>query len=391
MAVQGVFTSSSHIQGGRVGDFAGEILRYNTEGDAPFFALTSGMRREGAVDNYTTWFQENIVTGRSTTATNVGTGTSLVAADASFWKPGSILLVETTGEHLFVTAVSGNTVTVTRGFAQTTITSFDGSSTAVGLQEVGNAYEEASERPVAIAYEGYPVTNFMQTFRDTYDVSLEAQAIRMRLRQNTSNEKKRQAAALHAMSMERAIIFGKRNLSKLNGKRLSTMDGVISQIQTNVINQTGTPLTRVALRDYLQLLFAVNILGEPNERIAFCGNNVLSVLDTLALNNSTYNLEAGITAFGMKIKRFVTPFGDIMLKSHPMFIQNPVWQNLLLIVHPGAVKTRYLRDTNWDDNASDGTRNGRDADFGVVTTQMLIELHLEATSMVIENIESAGT
>ncbi len=391
MAVQGVFLSSSHVQGGRVGDFAGEVLRYNTEGDAPFFALSSGMKREGAVDNVTTWFQQNVVTGRSTTATNAGTGTTFTALDATFWKPGSVLLVETTGERMFVTGISGNVVTVTRGFAETTITAFDGSSTAVGIQEVGNAYEEASDRPQAIAFEGYPVTNLMQTFRDSYEVSLEAQAVKMLHVQNLQNEKRRQAASLHAQSMERAMIFGRKNLSLTSGRRLSTMDGVIAQIKSNVIDQTGTPLTRVALRDYLQDLFAVNIVGEPNERIAFVGNNVLAVLDTLALNNATYNLQSGVTSFGMQIKRFETPFGNIMLKSHPMFIQNPLWQNLALFLHPGAVKTRYLRNTTWDDNASVGTRNGRDADFGVVTTQMLVELHLEATSMVIENIETAGT
>jgi hypothetical protein len=177
MAVAGVFTSDAGIQGERAGDFAGSIIRHQPNGSAKLLALTSGMKSADASDIIVTWFEQSRLTGRTTITNNAGTGTSLVVSDGSEFVAGAVMMIETTGEYVYVTNVVTNTLTVERGFAGTTVTAVDGTGTPVGIQRIGNAHEEGSARPTAVRNLGYPVFNYLQIFRDSWEITRTADAV----------------------------------------------------------------------------------------------------------------------------------------------------------------------------------------------------------------------
>ena len=65
--------------------------------------------------------------------------------------------------------------------------------------------------------------------------------------------------------------------------------------------------------------------------------------------------------------------------THPLFNESPVWTKDLHVLHPGAIRTRWLRKTHHDGYDGDGRRAGRDADYGVFTSELCIEYMSEKT------------
>ncbi len=385
MAVKGVFASDQNIIGTRRGDFASALLQTMPTGTAALLALTAGMESSGAGDTVVTWFEENHLSGRINVTNNASTGTSFIVDDASFTTVGTMYLIEASGEYVFIEAVSGLTLTVDRGFAGTSIVSIDGSSTVVPIQRIGTGFEEGSAKPTAVANLGFPRFNYMQIFRNAWNVTKTTRHVEFHTGDVVAKNK-RDAAMFHSEDIERSLWFGKKVIGVQNSQPFRMMDGVDAQIVTNIETQ-GSNLTRLELNAFIQVIFERNIKGKPNERIAFCGNSVVNTINELALLTSTMNIIPGITEFGMKVTKWLTPFGDISLMTHPLFNESPNWTKDLYVLHPGAIKTRYLRRTDEDDDAETA---GTDADFGVFTTEMCITYRAELTAGKFTGIDTAA-
>ena len=395
MAVKGVFASDQNIQGTRKGDFASAILQYNPTGSAPLLALSSGMKSADAMDTVITWFEENRVTGRESITNNAGTGTSIVVADASAIVAGQFYMVEASGEYIYIDSVSGSTLTVTRGFAGTTAAAIDGSSTPVPMQKLGTAHEEGSAKPTAVANVGHPIFNYEEIFRNAWDATGTAKAVEY-LTGDVIAKNKRDAANFHAEDQERSMLWGRKTIGTLGGKPFRTMDGIVRQIEARqtvagAVTSESTNTKWSDINAFLQAVFSNNIKGLPNERIAFCDNQVISVLNEIARINSQINLAVGQTDFGMEITKWRTPYGTISLMTHPLMNEMEAFRGDLYVFHPGAIRSRYLRKTHEDTNDRDGTRAGADADFGVFTTEMSIEYKGAKTGGVYTGISVAAS
>ena len=378
MAVKGVFASHQNIVGARKGDFASGLLQTQPTGSAPLLALSSGMSSRDAMDTVATWFEENHLTGRINVTNNAASGTSFVVSDATQVVAGMIFYVESTGEYVYVDSVSASTLTVTRGFGASSVSALNGSSTAKAIQRVGTAFEEGSAKPTAYANVGFPRFNYMQIFRNAWDVTGTAAAIDWHTGDIVAKNKA-DASLFHAEDIERSSIWGIKAIGTLNGRPFRTMDGIKSQLLSNLYVESTNTQWADDLRPWLQGIFETNIKGQPNERIAFCGNGVLGVVEDMARKDSTINIMPGQTDFGMEINKLRTPFGMVTLMSHPLFNENATWTQDIMILHPAAIEYRYLRRTFGDDNDRTGTRAGADADFGTVTTEGCITYKAEKT------------
>lgn len=376
MAIKGIFASDAGIVGDPVGDFASALLTEMPTGSAPLLALSSGMPSRDATDIVINWFEENHISGATTTSAAVASTvtTAIPVTDASSYPPGVILIDQNTGEYFFVLGIVGNTLTVVRGFAGTTPVNVGNGDT---LQRIGTAQEEGSGAPQAIVNLGYPLHNYTQIFRNTWNVTGTAKAIQYHTGSQVAKTQ-RDCALFHAEDIERAILFGRRSLGVKNGNPFRTMNGLDAMITTNVEGAGGT--TNWTYMDaFLQTIFSRNIKGKPNERIAFTGNGGLSVMNQIARLNSTTFIEPGTSEFGIQVNKWITPYGTISLMTHPLMTENPTWTKDLRIFHPGAIEMRWLRRTAQDDYDEDGTRAGFDADFGVLTSELSCEYHIQHT------------
>lgn len=390
--IQGIFASNQSIVGDRVGDFASAILQIAPTGTALLLALTSGMGKAGAKDTIFNWFEDVHQTGRSA-ATGGGTTGTIGVDDGSRYVPGNVLMVEDTGEFVYVTAVAGNNLTVTRGMGGTAIVAV---TNAMHLQLIGNAHEEASGMPTAITQQGTNRMNFTQIFRNAWAVSGTATAVEFRTGSKIANNK-RDCALYHAEDMERSMIWGIKHISTLNGKPFRMTDGIYQQITQygGIVESVATGgnagnFSRVDFEDWIRRLFSKNIKGQPNERLAFCGDIVLQILNQQTTLDGTYWLQAGETKVGIMVTTIQTPFGKLNLMTHPLMNENPLWQHQLYAIHPGAVRRRVLRET-WQENYdANGKRiNGVDADQGLISTEMGVEVGAASTMGMLLNIQQA--
>jgi len=389
MAVKGVFASDSGIVGNRKGDFASGLLQTQPTGTAALLALTAGMESVDVSNTVITWFEENHNTGRVSATNAAGTGTSVIVDDASSIVAGTIYMVEASGEFMLVTAVASSTLTVERGFANTTTTTFDGSSTPVPIQRIGTTHEEGSAKPTAVANIGAPRFNYMQIFRNAWDVTGTARKVEYYTGDLVAKNRK-DGATFHAEDIERSLIFGRLSIGVRNAQPYRTMDGLLAQITTNVTTQS-TKTSYDEVDAFLMDVFAKNIKGKPNERIAYCGNTVIKVLNQIAQHHGVIDIVPGQTEFGLKVNKWLTPYGDISLMTHPLMNESPLWTKDLYVLHPGAIRVRYLRRTMEDSYDKDGTRAGADADYGVYTTELSCEYRAEATGGKYTGIDTAGT
>jgi hypothetical protein len=394
MAIKGIFTSHQGIVGERSGDFASSILYYYPTGQAQMFAISAGIPTVGAGDTTFHWYEDSHISGRQPIASG-GTTTSIVVTDGSFYVPNQILLVEETGEYVFTTQVSGNTLTVIRGLGGTAIVSVTNS---MHLQLIGNAHEEASEKPVAVTQQGAPRSNLVQIWRNAWAISGTAKAVKYRTGDKLAKSK-RECAMYHSEDMERSMLWGKKHLGTLNGNQFRLTDGVVTQIESygGVVASAATDsgsgpvagdLSLKDLTEFVRQVFSTSVKGQPNERIVYNGDIVLQALQHMTLADSVYNIEFAESSVGIKVGSLVTAFGTLKLLTHPMMNESPVWRNEMYVLHPGGLRKRMLRDTFEDDYDKSGSRaNGIDADEGMMTTEGGMEVGGARTMGIYRNIQ----
>lgn len=376
----GIFTSNSGINGERVDSFASRIYKYGFGGTAPMLALSSGMARNKLNAKIVHWFEEEEYSGHIEIINNAGTGTAITFKSGTVL-PKSILFVESTGERMLVTASAGTSVTVHRGFAGTPISSIDGSVTSVGAYVIGSSFEEASDAPAPLMTVGYPMMNYSQIFRDSWANSRSATKIEWHTGDKVAKNKN-DCIANHAKSIERALVFGARSMFTTDGRQNSTMDGLVNMIKTNVVTCANGQLSWFDLIDFIAQLYEYNVDGQPQERVAFCGNNVVSVINKLVYNRNDIRITVGQTEYGIKINTIHTAFGDLTLLTHPMFNASPTWRNNLLAYHPGACSLDYMDDAL----ITDSTPPGMDGEKYTITSELTFEYNVEKTAGLLTNI-----
>jgi hypothetical protein len=390
--IQGIFASNQGIVGDRVGDFASAILLVNPTGSALMLALTSGMAKSGANDTVFNWFEDVHISGRQATTAG-GITTTIGVADGSTYVPMQVLLVEETGEYVLVTASAGNNLTVQRGIGGTVVVSIDNT---MHVQLVGNAHEEGSGIPTAVTQQGNHRMNFTQIFRNAWGVTGSAKAVTFRTSSKIANNK-RLCAMYHAEDMERSIMWGVKHVGSLNGRPFRLTDGIKSQMQQYGAYQlsaatggTAGNFSRVDFEDFIRRVFAKNVKGQPNERIAIGGDIVLQVLNQQTFLDGTYFVNQGDTKVGIQVTTIVTPFGQLKLMTHPLMNENPNWQHELYVLHPGVIRRRMLRETFEENYDTNGNRVlGVDADQGVITSEMGIEVGAAQTMGILSNVQMA--
>lgn len=386
--IPGIFTSISGIRGEVPHDFSGVVLSQSIGGSAPLFALSSGMRSRDMGGTWsTTWIDENFSTGRlKVTATqSSATQTTLIVEDGGTVLPNLVYVVEKTGERLYVTGVSGNTISIQRGAQETTSLSAIISVNDY-IQEIGSAFPEGSDSPSGNMQQGKAYTNYTQIIRTEWAITGTAEAISF----YTGNKKQtyqKQTAVKHSTDIERAVMKGRRWVGTINRMRLSTMGGLEYYNTDNIVTVAdGTATTYKTVNDWLKEVFKYSIDGQPQERLAFCGNNALAIINEVSKNATNMQIVPGANVFGFDFRTWVSPFGTINLLTHPMLNANESWSGDLWLQHPAAVELCYLRRTAPYTISGDG----RDAQAGGLTTELSMEVRCSKTAGRMLNINLAG-
>lgn len=389
MAIKGIFVSDAGGLQERQEALSSVILKEERGGQTPLFALSSGMYNTSITNVVSSWYEEGIMSTRAVvTAVATPTGNQITVDDASWLRENLVLMVESTGEYVMILGVTGNTLTVQRGLANTGVTAITVGTDEIGLQLIGSAFEEASERPSAVATSPYPRTNITQIFRDAWDISGTAQAVSYKFGDRMAKNKG-DAAMMHAESIERTLIWGKMHQGVVMNKPHRQMNGILNQLRSNIFLSPAGGLTRRVLDDYCERVFSKNIKGKPNERITFCGNVALRALNEIAWRYGDYSIAVRENEFGIDVRKFISPFGTLTLLPHPLMNDSKAWARDMYSLHPAAMEIQWLRKTSHESEGANGSASDlRDAKSGVFTSELTVKYGLEATGAIMTDIEA---
>lgn len=397
MAIRGIFASHAGLIGERLTDLSARVLMTGPGGMAPLLALSAGMPNAPASQTSFSWIEDEHISGNQAVVTGGNTvATALVMDDAGLWQPNTILWNQITGEYMLLTAVAADniTLTVVRGFAGTTAATVTAGDV---LQSIGTAFEEGGGRPIAVTQKGDERLNYVQIFKNGWAITGTAKAVQY-LTGSQLAYNREMCFAYHAEDIERAFIWGRKSISIRNGKQMRTTNGIIPQIeqygglvQSANSNATGGQLAMVDFQLFMRKIFDVQAKGMPNERIAFCGSQLLGLIQQMVLRDSTYQVFQNESSYGMMVTTIVGFNGTLKLVTHPMMVENNLWQRELYVLHPGMIRKRTLRPT-WTEefNAAASTNAGVDSDEGYIADEIGFEVKAGRCMGIMRNIQTSG-
>lgn len=377
---------------------------------APLTALTAVMKKRKVDDPVFHWWEKALNNRRflltADVAVAAGGAAGNLTVDATYnpavtVKKNDILLIEQTGEIVRVSAdpTATNTIPVIRG-ANTGGAGLAVTVAGAGVNPyamvIGSAFEEGSDAPTGVNFDPTDRSNNTQIFRSTLEMTRTATQTRLRTG-DAVREAKRECLEYYTVDMERAFWFGKKGSTTINGKPHRMMSGVFEQISAvssaNIITADGA--VGVDMDWLMALLKRIFTDGSP-EKLAFVGNGALLTIGEIVRKNSQLQIESGIKEYGMEVSRLRSPFGTLVMKSHPLFSQQAGGVNggtafyghdtTMAILDMNFVKYVYLEDVTYE---PDLTQKGLDGIKSGYIAEVSIEVGHAKSHFIIKNLAKA--
>lgn len=330
MTISGLRTSENFSANERPKNFREAILRLYPNGKAPLTALTSMMKERSLDDPEFNWWEKKMQSGTLTLLASTNLASSAGAATltldvtgtnnkAQSVKSGDLLMALATKEIFEVLAdpSANNTIKVQRGAAgsSTAALDADGSGIDPRLVRIGSAFEEGSLAPSGISYDPSGALNYCQIFRETLELTNTAKQTRLRTG-DSLKEAKRDTLETLSNQIELALFWGNLSRDTKNSKPRRTMKGLYNFIPTaNRLTPTGGALDMDTLEDWMVKIFAQG----SDEKIIMGGNGLLNFINKAIRKNSSYDISVGVKEYGMRVTRIISPFGELVFKTHPLF------------------------------------------------------------------------
>lgn len=379
--IPGIFSSQGGINAERLDSFNSKLFRSQLAGTAPIFALSSGSAQFQLTSKIHYWFMKQPYSSKliASAAAN-STATSITVDKGAVVEPSSVIMSTKTNEYMFVSAVSGNTLTVVRGFAESTAAAVTQNDELLYL---GTAKKEGSLAPNPKYRRGVPRMNYSQIFRNGWGTTRTAEHIKF-ITGNKVTENKEDAVSMHAQDIEMALLLGRKSLNQVDGSEvLSTMDGLTSIVKNNTALAAAATLD--SIQEWMYSNFETCPEGVPNERVVMTSLNVLYILNKLIreAGSSYYPIGTATKVYGLDVYALQLPgMQEVKILAHPLFSQTESLSKSMLIYHPGLIKIGYMTDAE----IKDATPVGMDGQANVITSELTLEYADENTGGVLSNI-----
>lgn len=276
--------------------------------------------------------------------------TSIEVDDGSMFRVDDVVLVPRTTERFLVTAISSNTLTVTRGVVGSTAAAMNDND---WVKILYSREEENGTSAEIVTTDYTTVTNFTQIFKRTYGESRTSTSTKRRGPANLAEERKL-AMGLIKEDMEQAFLWGKKREEASSGSIVRYTGGLDEFITTNRIDMEGG----IGYGDIGYLMNVATRFG-GSSKVWLCGRDARQQIDALGL---TYlQIRPENNRMGMSVKGFETSFGECMLVTHHGL--DNAHAGDLFIIDPEHVAVAELLALKHDENIQENDRDGKKHQF----------------------------
>lgn len=307
-------------------------------------------------------------------ATNYTSGaTSVVVDDGTKFRAGDIVMDVATGEHMRVTGVSTNTLTVSRGYGSTAAGTLTNNDVLVIL---GNANAENADVGTARTSDTTKRYNYTQIFREPFAVTGTQEATEFYAEGNDLAALRKEHLQIHMKDIERAFFFGeaKEDVSTIGtGQPIRTTGGLKSFLSTNLKDASGA-LSEAEFEDWVRMLF----VNGGEKKMGFLSPLVASAVNSWAVGK--LQMFPKDKTYGIAIMSYLSIHGQLDFVVEKMFAENTTWNGSAFGVDMSLLAYRYLagngvnRDTRL---LKDRQGNGVDGKIEEYLSEIGFQLALE--------------
>lgn len=324
------------------------------------------------------WFEDDYVarwgTNGGAAANNNPGSTTVTVVDGTVFVAGDLFVVPktvdvaTAPEMVRVVSIAGNALTVIRDVGGAGIDTIPANAP---LRIVGNAFEEGAPLPNSKTTAPVPKITYTQIFRTTCEFS--KTAIASQVYGAPSGDRPREhkkKLAEHKQLLNAALLFGRASESMAGGptgKPIRTTMGLLSAIQTNITDATGT-LTKKVFEGFSRQAFRYG----PNTKLLLAAPMIKSAINEWA--REFLLVKPGETKYGVKIQQIETAHGTWMLVNDWMLesVGNYGYGATALSIDMDQLRYIYLSNNGVNRDTSiheDVLKNGDDKMVDEILTE----------------------
>ncbi len=348
----------------------------------PLTVLTTAMGNSEVAENPAfNWLEDALaartVTLDTTALVSGDTAGTLVAGDGKKVGKFDLLKNPVSGEIVRVTAISTDTLTITRAFGTT-------AAAAVAASQIfliiGNAYAENAGSGTMLATKTVQKTNYTQIFRTPFAFSNTLEASKLYGGDYKAYQTKKKGIE-HQVKIEEQFLFGEPKEDTVDAIRGT--GGLNYWITSNVSAGIGA-LSYAAMLDFAQV---VSRYGDQSQRLLLAAPIICTVFDLWAQARLFHMTEARV--FGVKLNKITTSHMDFYVKKSVLLSETSAYNNMAFALDMNTIKRRPLasRDTKLKMNIQ---ANDVDGEAHEYITEVGLQVQNEECSGILSGVTGAA-
>lgn len=286
---------------------------------------------------------------------------------------------------------------------------------AAKVLTIGNAHSEGARSQSGKFYPPLDAENFTQIFRNSFEFT--ATGLKIPTEFDSTGvyaETAEDTLRDHMVEMELAFLFGSKGIQTIVGsdgvsRPRRTTGGIIwflkqweaadsiyrggtgapaitlnTEDEKRIIKSTSGTVTFDEFDGYIERAFRVTNT-KTFEKLVLCGNGFLGAvnryLKAVGQLNKDYTVQK---VYGNDVTTWISPWGTLHFKSHPLWNQQAVLRKNALIVDVNRLRFRPLndRDTVCLENRQDNDTDGRKDEW---LTEAGLEVNMPEAHMYLQN------
>ena len=349
--VTGTRATDAILAQGLVPDRAVDVAQLEPN-SAPLIQITTKTkgRKRRAINTTFEWFEDEPFPYWD--AINYGSGysdsaTSVVVDNGGYFGSSNLVLIPRTGEIVRVTAVSTNTLTITRAAGGSTAAAIvDGDD----LRIIGSAHAEGATAGTMKSTKKVRGYNYTQIFRDTFGATGTEEASELYWGNDRTMERKERGVD-HALNIEAAFLFGQRSEVTSGSTPVRTTRGVINWITTNT-EAIGGFLSETSWNNFLRDGFLHCSSQGRSSKWFFGSRVVVGAINGFAQDQ--LRVVPKDKTYGISVQEYTSFFGNVLLMAHNLLENNPAsngtgtakYGGYGILMDPSSPTYRFLAANN---------------------------------------------